>query len=419
MNSGPVHVSEARTARMRTAAASQIPARPLPARAAPQPLRAAQHWPGASPGAMVSHPATGLRPSQVPVAPIQCKPVISSPGGADEREADDLADAVLRMPDRVAAGAARPVLQRKCTGCEEEKEKEKGPVRTKRAPSASSGSVPDTGATVSAAGRGGTPLPPGVRSFFEPRFGRDFTAVRLHTGADAAAGAQAVQARAYTIGNDIVFGAGEFAPATSQGKWLLAHELAHTLQQGGTVPQRKIQRLGANPGCSAAQAADVHQAIFDARGWLDKAIPQLAAKPLPPAVIGSLRRNFGPTYGVAANAALIAGRLAVARHELSTIPIGCAGAGDATCDAGHCGYAVFGSHAATICSNVTLVAGVDMVSRAGCVLHESLHAAFSRFTVDEYSGWHGHSGSTPTYPGAGTDPLLNADSYTSLVMDLS
>ena len=65
------------------------------------------------------------------------------------------------------------------------------------------------------------------------------------------------------------------------------------------------------------------------------------------------------------------------------------------------------------------LATADAVFRAGCVLHESLHASFPRFTVDEYSGWHGHSSATAGYPGTGTDPLLNADSYTSLVMDLS
>jgi hypothetical protein len=81
---------------------------------------------------------------------------------------------------------------------------------------------------------------------------------------------------------------------------------------------------------------------------------------------------------------------------------------------------VAGSHASTICSNITLVAGVSGVYRAGVVLHEAFHAAFSRFTGDEYSGWHGASGSAmATYPGAGINPLLNADSYTTLVIDLS
>jgi hypothetical protein len=241
---------------------------------------------------------------------------------------------------------------------------------------------------------------------------------------------------------------------------LLAHELTHVVQQaqnvgkspgrinsprdpyeqeadqavamvtsGGSEPNvavvrtlsgpTMLQRLGANPGCTAAETAIVHQAIFDARGWLNKAIPQLEASPLSAKVIASLRRNFGLTYGDPADASLIVGRLKVAYHELSTNPFGCAGAADATCATVPCGYSVAGSHVSTICSNVTLAAGTSSVYQAGCVLHEALHAAFPRFTVDEYSGWHGASGATATYPGTGTDPLLNADSYTTLVMDLS
>jgi len=246
VNSGPAHASEARAAQARTAASSELPARSLPSRAVPKRMRASQHPAGAPPGAIASQPAVGMRPSQVPVRStqvsalsprIQRKPVISSPGGPDEREADDLADAVLAMPDHTAIGSARPTVQRKCTGCEEEE-----PIKTKHAPSASKSSAPDAGPAVSAAGRGGIPLPPEARSYFEPRFGRDFTAVRVHTGADAAAGARAVQARAYTIGTDITFGAGEFVLATSEGKRLLAHELAHTIQQAGTAGRLKIQR---------------------------------------------------------------------------------------------------------------------------------------------------------------------------------
>jgi hypothetical protein len=289
-----------------------------------------------------------------------------------------------------------------------------------------------------------------VRAETEARFRHDFSRVRVRTDSRAAEAARGVDAIAFTVGRDIVFDAGRYAPFTAEGRAVLAHELTHVVQQdvapsvgslaidtdssaeteaeqvaaGALATPRPravgpvLQRLGANPGCTPAQVTDIHQAIFNARGWLNKATPKVEASTLAAPVAASLRRNFGPTYGVAANAGLIAGRLHAAYRELSTIPLGCAGVGDATCDAGHCGYANAGAHAATICTNVTL-ATPDAVFRAGCVLHESLHAAFSRFTVDEYSGWHGHSGSTATYPGAGVDPLLNADSYTTLVMDLS
>jgi len=75
-----------------------------------------------------------------------------------------------------------------------------------------------------------------ARAFFEPRFGYDFSRVRIHADDRAANAAQAVQAQAYTLGNEIVFGAGRYSPATAQGKRLLAHELAHVVQQRGRAP---------------------------------------------------------------------------------------------------------------------------------------------------------------------------------------
>jgi len=86
----------------------------------------------------------------------------------------------------------------------------------------------------------GQPLDASSRAYFEPRFARDFGHVRIHTGERAAQMALAVQARAFTVGRDIVFGAGEFNPSTSEGKRLLAHELTHTLQQASLTP--RLQR---------------------------------------------------------------------------------------------------------------------------------------------------------------------------------
>ena len=82
----------------------------------------------------------------------------------------------------------------------------------------------------------GQPLPESERAFFEPRFGRDFSGVRVHAGGRAAEFAESVNARAYTIGNDVVFGAGEWSPGTSGGRTLLAHELAHVAQQADGAP---------------------------------------------------------------------------------------------------------------------------------------------------------------------------------------
>lgn len=77
----------------------------------------------------------------------------------------------------------------------------------------------------------GRPLDPATRAFMEPRFGHDFSGVRVHTNAQAAESAQAVNAYAYTIGKDIFFDAGKFSPSTDHGRELLAHELTHVAQQ--------------------------------------------------------------------------------------------------------------------------------------------------------------------------------------------
>src|SRR6266487_3342087 len=78
----------------------------------------------------------------------------------------------------------------------------------------------------------GQPLDAATRAFMEPRFGHDFSGVRVHTDARAAESARSVRASAYTAGRNIVFGEGRYAPGTSSGARLLAHELVHTIQQG-------------------------------------------------------------------------------------------------------------------------------------------------------------------------------------------
>jgi hypothetical protein len=81
-------------------------------------------------------------------------------------------------------------------------------------------------------------LPESTRAFFEPRFGADFSQVRVHTDSNAAESARGVNALAYTLGRDVVFGAGSYAPGTTGGNRLLAHELTHVVQQGHSRIQR-------------------------------------------------------------------------------------------------------------------------------------------------------------------------------------
>ncbi|HEX6369712.1 MAG TPA: DUF4157 domain-containing protein [Longimicrobium sp.] len=103
---------------------------------------------------------------------------------------------------------------------------------------------------------GGEPLPADTRSFMESRFAHDFSAVRVHTGARAAETAREMDARAFTVGRDVVFGPGEYAPHTPSGRHLLAHELAHTIQQRSlsTPPLQTALRVD-GPGDASEHAA--------------------------------------------------------------------------------------------------------------------------------------------------------------------
>ncbi len=106
---------------------------------------------------------------------------------------------------------------------------------------------------------GGQPISDSVRSYFEPRFGHDFGAIRVHTDSLAARSASEIGARAYTVGQHIFFGAGQFATETSEGGRLLAHELVHTIQQGhrrdlgvqrSCGPAPIAAAVGARTGCT-------------------------------------------------------------------------------------------------------------------------------------------------------------------------
>lgn len=176
--------------------------------------------------------------------PLQPKLEISQPGDPWEREADRVAEQVVRMPADDLPGAPLPVRRRTPPGSASRKEAPGDALRERSA------SV--TGHPVANLGRG-APLPHRERGFFEPRFGHDFQEVRIHTGGRAADAARALSARAFTVGRDIVFGAGEYAPGDGRGRRILAHELTHVVQQRHTGP--RIQRLSAEVNASGGCVA--------------------------------------------------------------------------------------------------------------------------------------------------------------------
>ena len=166
---------------------------------------------------------------QTPSPPIQPKLIIGQVNDPLEYEADRVADQVMRMPEPgiSVAAAAAPQVSRKCADCEEEEKLQKKQAGLEDAAGEAPGIVREV---LRSQGR---PLDSGSAAFFGARLGHDFARVRVHSDSEAAEAAKSVRARAYTVGEHIVFGSGEYAPTTSAGRLLLAHELAHVLQQDG------------------------------------------------------------------------------------------------------------------------------------------------------------------------------------------
>jgi len=240
-------------------------------------------------------------------APVQAKLTISQPGDRYEQEADRVAGQVMAMPEP----RNRQRLQRECDSCEddvqrqpeeeeeeasakllqrqpeeeeeeevsakllqlqpEEEEKEEltnaaAKARPGHKPAVSSGVAADIQALRS---RGGQALSPVSRAFFEPRFGHDFSRVRVHNDSKAADTAQAVRAKAFTVGRDIAFGGGKYAPDTHGGRRLMAHELAHVVQQGDAPLKGKAPTIQRKAGENLIQRAvgetkqDSHAGLFE------------------------------------------------------------------------------------------------------------------------------------------------------------
>jgi Domain of unknown function (DUF4157) len=101
----------------------------------------------------------------------------------------------------------------------------------------------------------GQPLDGQSRAFFEPRFGMDFSTVRIHTDGKSAESAQAVNAQAYAVGRDIVFNSGKYVPQSSAGRQILAHELAHVVQQGTGELRSSEPHTISDPGDFAEREA--------------------------------------------------------------------------------------------------------------------------------------------------------------------
>jgi hypothetical protein len=167
-------------------------------------------------------------------SPVQAKLIVNAPGDQYEREADRVADAVMRVPamprEETPGAELSPV------------------VMTKPAPEyggdGSFAASEDFAHRLQASQGRGRPLPSSLRETFETRFGTDFSGVRVHSETEAGQLSHAIQAQAFTRGSDIFLGAGNYAPGTAAGKRLLAHELTHVAQQGAAPPKRNPADAG-------------------------------------------------------------------------------------------------------------------------------------------------------------------------------
>lgn len=165
--------------------------------------------------------------SQMPGAFIQADKATGQVDARLEHEADRIADNVMRQKSSdVSLPAATAHVSR--DGITGEGKEAKTVPRTQRNLSNADGCIPQE---IRALQGGGSPLPQSRRPFFESTLGHDFAKVRIHSDSGAAALARAVNARAFTFGQDIVFGAGQYSPETGEGTRLLAHELVHVVQQ--------------------------------------------------------------------------------------------------------------------------------------------------------------------------------------------
>jgi len=253
-----------------------------PARAPVRPAGPARPLNGWDPNARSSRQIASLARGV-----LQRKLTIGLSNDPLEHEADRVADQVMAGPSRSDFSRVPISIQRHApTG---DRQSEETPSSVDRA-LATPGRQLDT------------PL----RQDMEARFGRDFAQVRIHDGAAAAQSAGDVGARAYAVGSNVAFGRGQYAPDSASGRWLIAHELAHVVQQQGGRSAGIVQRAPAPAPGNAPQAPDP---VLDkvkallSYGGLDWVVTDAEAKvalallaTIPPSTLAKELRGLEPKY---------------------------------------------------------------------------------------------------------------------------
>jgi len=338
---------------------------------------------------------------------LQAKLTIGAVDDPLEHEADAVAAQVMRMPQPGMVASSPPQISRKCAACEEDAK-----LQTKPAGKVLEGDAP---ASVDEALQSpGQPLDTAVLGFFEPRFGADFSGVRVRSGGRAAASAQEVGAQAYAVGKDLVFAPGAYAPGSNSGRALIAHELAHVVQQRGPTLRRRVVGVTCPANTAGAPADPRHDletadttAIALATAMAkslatDSATVAGGIPPAPSATLTSYRNRFGfpPASGsgflnrltgtvrpsreiaLSEELAIVSQRFAAsARLMTQGLSYQCPGSAPLTlvgCSAGTCAdgdaFSCPGNSLVGLCS--TFWTNYDDTARAQVLIHESLHIQF-------------------------------------------
>ncbi|SEM68092.1 DUF4157 domain-containing protein [Nitrosomonas marina] len=204
--------------------------------------------------------------SNAPNQTIQKKIKIGPPDDRYEKEADRVADQVVSqnpgLSTAVLQNTVSTNVQRLCDECEETpQQKAMDAVSEARNPNGIRQKTFPEIPSLTKHNSNGRPLPYALRQFYESRMGRDFRDVRLHTDNSSTQSAEAINARAYTLGNHITFNRGQYQPGTTQGRHLLAHELTHVVQQGKAAPKNTAENL--YTGGAAHETHTVRTAVAD------------------------------------------------------------------------------------------------------------------------------------------------------------
>ena len=188
---------------------------------------------------------------EVPIK-VQTKLKVSQPNDVYEQEAERIANQLISMPDSILGDNQSQGVRRGNLPTQLKRPSAEMPtnIQSKEL----SKDLPIHNTVLNSPGK---PLDSKIREFFEPRFGWDFSQVRIHDGPDAEHSAKDLNADAYTFGRNIVYGARQFAPASREGRLLIAHELAHVVQQSGNnsvyVGQSNAKH-GVSPNSHAVKA---------------------------------------------------------------------------------------------------------------------------------------------------------------------